>query len=46
MDMSAKIGERPEAIRRVTKIYAAFLIAGFALSPAFLIAYLYRNNFV
>lgn len=41
MDMSAKIGERPETIRRVTKIYAAFLIAGFALSPAFLIAYLY-----
>lgn len=41
MDMSATIGMRPEPIRRVTKIYAAFLLAAFALSPAALIAYLY-----
>ncbi|SDY60410.1 diguanylate cyclase (GGDEF) domain-containing protein [Collimonas sp. OK242] len=41
MDMSATIGMRPEPIRRVTKIYAAFLLAAFALSPAVLIAYLY-----
>jgi diguanylate cyclase (GGDEF)-like protein len=41
MDMSVKIGGQPEAIRRVTKIYSRLLIAGFALSPAILIAYLY-----
>lgn len=41
MDMSTKISEQPEAIRQVTKVYARCLIAGFALSPAFLIAYLY-----
>ena len=41
MDMSVKIGERPEAIRRVTKLYAKLLMAGFALSPIVLIAYLY-----
>ncbi|GAC1519376.1 MAG: GGDEF domain-containing protein [Collimonas sp.] len=41
MDMSAKIGVRPEPIRRVTKIYAGFLLTAFALSPAILIAYLY-----
>nr|WP_061537015.1 GGDEF domain-containing protein [Collimonas arenae] len=39
--MSTKIGEQPEAIRRVTKLYAKLLIAGFALSPIVLIAYLY-----
>ena len=41
MDMSVKIGGQPETIRRVTKIYSHLLIAGFALSPAILIAYLY-----
>ncbi len=41
MDMSATIGMRPEPIRRVTKIYAAFLLVAFALSPAAMIGYLY-----
>jgi diguanylate cyclase (GGDEF)-like protein len=41
MDMSTNIGEQPGAIRRITKLYAKLLIIGFALSPAFLIAYLY-----
>jgi hypothetical protein len=39
--MSAITDESPRAIRIVTTVYARLLLAGFALVPAYLIAYLY-----
>jgi two-component system, cell cycle response regulator len=41
MSVSVIADEPPAAVRFITKIYARALLAGFALVPAYLIAYLY-----
>jgi two-component system, cell cycle response regulator len=41
MSIVASANEPPASIQFITKVYARLLLAGFALMPAFLIAYLY-----